>query len=362
MLCYWTGGGLVLHNYATGARLPATPYHCAVLDAAGAPCTAEALRAACPELDHRAVRSIVRQLQAQGMLHDARRPLPPPERLMQGLAAWNPEAGFFHTATKNVNFGGVPDETRSGSRRHAPRVKELSGLPVIPLPLTPLGGEFPSVLLARRTARRFARPPVTLDELAMLLRLTAGVHWTFRAGKQAVSLRTSPSGGASHPIEVYVAARNVKGLRRGLYHYASDRHRLHRLENRLRAIDQYLPGQRWYRDAAALVFFAATFERTRLRYPYSRAYRAVLVEAGHLAQTFCLAATWLRLAPFCSLAIADDVADRDLGLDGISESVLYAAGVGVPFAAPVNMAPDGTRQPKLLPNPYLEERGPNGPR
>jgi hypothetical protein len=54
----------------------------------------------------------------------------------------------------------------------------------------------------------------------------------------------------------------------------------------------------------------------------------VLAEAGHLAQTFCLVATWLGLAPFCTMALADTRIERDLGIDGVSESVLYAAGVG----------------------------------
>ena len=65
-------------------------------------------------------------------------------------------------------------------------------------------------------------------------------------------------------------------------------------------------------------------------YSYARAYRAVLIEAGHLCQTFFLVATWLGLAPFCSMALADSPIEKDLGLDGICESVLYAAGVGVP--------------------------------
>jgi hypothetical protein len=54
----------------------------------------------------------------------------------------------------------------------------------------------------------------------------------------------------------------------------------------------------------------------------------VLVEAGHLCQTFCLAATWLGLAPFCTMALADSAIEKDLAIDGINESILYAAGVG----------------------------------
>ena len=55
---------------------------------------------------------------------------------------------------------------------------------------------------------------------------------------------------------------------------------------------------------------------------------AVLLEAGHFCQTFCLVATALGLAPFCSAALADSTIERDLGIDGVSESVLYACGVG----------------------------------
>jgi hypothetical protein len=37
----------------------------------------------------------------------------------------------------------------------------------------------------------------------------------------------------------------------------------------------------------------------------------------------------LGLAPFCTAALVDHEIETDLGLDGTSESVLYAAGVGV---------------------------------
>jgi hypothetical protein len=57
----------------------------------------------------------------------------------------------------------------------------------------------------------------------------------------------------------------------------------------------------------------------------------VLLDAGHLCQTFCLVATWLGLAPFCTAAFEDSLIERDLGLDGIRESALYVAGVGTPL-------------------------------
>jgi SagB-type dehydrogenase family enzyme len=93
-----------------------------------------------------------------------------------------------------------------------------------------------------------------------------------------------------------------------------------------------MPASGHFVKASALVFLTAVLERQLWRYPYSRAYRAALIEAGHVCQTFCLAATELRLAPFSLMGLVDDLIERDLGIDGITETVLYAAGVGRPPA------------------------------
>jgi SagB-type dehydrogenase family enzyme len=74
----------------------------------------------------------------------------------------------------------------------------------------------------------------------------------------------------------------------------------------------------------------AVVARTMWKYPHPRAYRVVLLDAGHLAQTFCLTATRMGLAPFTTAALKDSLIEKDLGIDGVSESVLYVAGVGEP--------------------------------
>jgi SagB-type dehydrogenase family enzyme len=93
---------------------------------------------------------------------------------------------------------------------------------------------------------------------------------------------------------------------------------------------QYCGGQKWVAGAAALFLITAVFPRSSWKYRSPRAYRTVLLDAGHLCQTFCLMATHLNLAPFCTMALNDSLIDRDLGIDGYSESVLYVAGVGLP--------------------------------
>jgi hypothetical protein len=78
-----------------------------------------------------------------------------------------------------------------------------------------------------------------------------------------------------------------------------------------------------------------------------------------LCQTFCLAATWLQLAPFCSMALSDSRLEEDLRIDGVAESVLYAAGVGVrPANARSAAAPPGTRANRLVANPVFTRVSP----
>jgi SagB-type dehydrogenase family enzyme len=128
-----------------------------------------------------------------------------------------------------------------------------------------------------------------------------------------------------------VLATRVRHLPPGLYHYTSETHQLELLRDgaSARQIVRYLPTQNYFGKAAALMLMTAVFPRVQWKYEFPRAYRVVLADAGHLCQTFCLTATWLGLAPFCTMALADSKIEADLGLDGITESVLYAAGVGV---------------------------------
>jgi len=208
--------------------------------------------------------------------------------------------------------------------------KRIRGAPTIALPTPDYSGEFPETLLARRTWRRFGTAPVSLEDLATTLALAVGVqHWAPTPSGR-VPLKTSPSGGARHPIEAYVCVRNVRGLAPGLYHYASADHRLERIRRgdmtaRLR---DWMPQSGYFAKAAFVVALTAVLERQLWRYSYARAYRAALAEAGHVCQTFCLAATWRGLAPFCLMGLADSLIEQDLGIDGVRETVLYVAGAG----------------------------------
>jgi SagB-type dehydrogenase family enzyme len=260
------------------------------------------------------------------------------ERAMEAWKHWNPAAGFFHFTGRDLPYTADLVETRRF-------LEELNHEKAMPVPVkryprarhtklvTPReAGEFPRVLTSRRTWRRFARGKLAFADLSTLMGLTFGVReWAEVPPLGRFALKTSPSGGALHPVEAYVVVRDVEGVAAGIYHYDASKHQLELLRRGMtrNRMSDYVIGQRWLSDASMYVVMTGVFTRTQWKYRYSRAYRVILAEAGHLCQTFCLTATWLGLAPFCTMALADSMIDRDLGIDGVTEGCLYVAGVGI---------------------------------
>ncbi len=138
-------------------------------------------------------------------------------------------------------------------------------------------------------------------------------------------------------------ALRVAGLKKGTYHYQPRNHTLARISNKAsaRLASAYCAEQTYFGGAAALFIMTAVFGRTMWKYARARAYRVVLLETGHLCQTFCLTATRLGLAPFSTAALKDTLIEADLGIDGVSESVLYVAGVGLVPTRASNRAANG---------------------
>ena len=333
LVCYWRDGRLILENYRKRVRVSAAPLTVAILHACGGWRDAADVARTFPGYAAAAVAEAVRELVDATLLE--RSAGRTPADAADAWRHWDPAAGLLHFSSKDLPYRDASATKRvlraRGRREPMPRVDKHYGGARVALPAPEVDGEFPRVLLDRRTWRRFSPKAIALSDLATLLGLSCAVqHWVTLRGLGRLPLKTYPSGGAHHPLEVYVLARRVSGLAPGLYHYAADAHRLERMARGVgaRQIARYLPAQDWYGRASALFLITAVFARTQWKYRSARAYRVVTAEAGHLCQNICLTATWLGLAPFCTMARADSAIDRDLGIDGVGESVLYAAGVG----------------------------------
>lgn len=364
LVAYWRNGSLHIVNYAVRVTSTVNPLICELLDFCGQWRSLAEIDRGLSLGSSPLVAALLARLVGLSLIVRSDRPLDSRVTAMDRFGSWNPEAGLFHTATKDVQFW-----SRSRTKRYATAAVDRAPMPspvkrypdarTIDLPDAATATPFAQVLLARRTSRRYSSVPVTIGDLSTVLALSAGVQQWANTDAGEVPLKTAPSGGARHPIECYVVVRAVTGLRPGIYHYRADRHVLERLRGavspaRMRA---YVPHSGYFADASAMIFFTAAFERQLWRYPYSRAYRAALIEAGHVCQTFLLAATSLGLASYCVLGLADSVIEHDLGLDGITESVVYCAGVGHPPRGTAS-APLTRGRLTVRPNPRFSPRTP----
>ena len=335
LIAHWDGGASVVTNYRTGTRVPLSPGLLRILDFLG---EWRSLRQIAAELgtSPRMTSRVVASLCECGLAEASRTatgdlsadPWPP----------WDPAAGHFHFSTRDTRFNADLLEGERALLEKARTQPALSATKVTPPGARSLAlgdateSPLTKVLMARRTWRSFARSPVPKASLSTLLKFTFGAqHWATSPTQGRVAFKTSPSGGACHPIEAYVAAVRVEGVAPGLYHYDFEHHRLRLVRRGASSSDlrQWIQAQPWFWKAPMVVFLTAVFHRTGWRYPSPRAYRNILLEAGHLCQTFCLMATDLGLAPFCTHALRDSLVDKALGLDGASEGVVYAAGCGV---------------------------------
>ena len=204
-------------------------------------------------------------------------------------------------------------------------VRRRSGLPAVRLPKpAPAPESLDTLVAARRSTRAYAEVPLPLAHLSTLLRASYGV--TGALGPQP--FRAVPSGGALYPLELYVAAQRVEQLEPALYHFDPLRAALERL--RSLGSDE-LAGLTPYDEllvpSAAVAMISAVFWRSRFKYG-SRAYRFALLEAGHVAQNFLLAATALGLTACPVGGFYDRRVDAFLGVDGLYEASLYLLPVG----------------------------------
>jgi SagB-type dehydrogenase family enzyme len=347
LVAYWESSGLVCFDCISGRRLSVVPGVLRFLHRLDDWTTARELSARLGEdRDMIDVSASLRSLARMGLVE---RRSGKPE---WPWGPWMPEAAFFHFGTRG---GPYPDDPRDqdvllrAKAAHAPPpapTKSITGQRIeLPRP-QPVGG-LSDVLKARRTWRNFSAESVPIDALATLLQLTWGVqHRGIVEGQGAVVLKTSPSGGARHPIEAYVLASNVQGLAARAYHYDAATHELVDLRRAVSAaiIERLLGNQDYYRGAAAVVVMTAVIARSMWKYPRSRAYRTILADAGHLGQTFCLLATAAGLAPFCTMAFREKEIEQLLHITGVDECAMYIVGVGA--RANEHLARPGRIHPK----------------
>ena len=332
----------MIRNLASGAGLLGSTDIVGILDLFDRPRTPREAVSSSPPKDRSALLSGIAVLRRLGFLIPEKKS----GNARSRVTAWrgNFAAAQYHSACRDLPYLREPAEIARYVRTHIlshpkpPRFKRYRRADRVRLAPAVLSGEAVALSLSetlhrRRTVREFRSRPVPLPDFAFLLRETFGVTGVYATDLLGeVALKTSPSAGARHPVEAYVLAWNVEDLAPGLYHYdvAGDELRRLRRGDFRRAAVEAASGQEWIGAAAFLCVMTAVFPRVLWKYPLEDAYRTLFLDAGHLAQTFCLVATSLGLGPFTTAAIQDSRIEKLLRIDGVEEFPVYLCGAGVP--------------------------------
>jgi putative peptide maturation dehydrogenase len=260
---------------------------------------------------------------------------------------WRPAAAVMHFASR---WRGV--DTEEIQRRF---VEEMEGdlldrLGPAPPPVRerasaserigldkPARSALDALLDGRVTCRNFAADRVMrqADFAAVLYRAYgARIVDDYAPGVQILK-KGVPSAGGLHPTEAYLLVRHVEGIAPGLYHYHPVDHAL----EPIRALSpdeasalarRFVGAQAYLVGAHAFVIPVSRFRRNFWKYRnHAKAYRALILDIGHLSQTMYLAATELGLAAFITAAVNEVDIEEAFGLDPLEEGPLAVTGFGI---------------------------------
>lgn len=195
---------------------------------------------------------------------------------------------------------------------HQPRpIKDYGQLDRVALDRDPSLPAIDYMDVARQTStmERRGRAPLNVQTLSTACRLTHAVTARSAHAGRPFYYRSVASAGALYPFELYLGVQRIDGLDPGLYHHDPFQCALTVLR------------QGWVPEtppldnrAAATFFITGIFFRSAWKYR-SRAYRYVLLDAGHLLENLRMALQALEIPFSIHLDFDDDRTGTLLGLD-----------------------------------------------
>jgi SagB-type dehydrogenase family enzyme len=188
-------------------------------------------------------------------------------------------------------------------------------------------------LSGRRSVRDYKDEPLSLAEVSQLL-------WAAQGTTGLISHRTAPSAGGLYPLEVYVVAGNVKGLKPGVYKYRPGDHALVKTADgdRRAGLSAAALGQPAVKDGAIDIVISGVYERATGKYKdtirdartgsdYLSGEKYTHMEAGHASQNVYLQSVSLNLGTVTIGAFSADDVRRVTGMPD-DERPLYIMPVG----------------------------------
>ncbi len=206
--------------------------------------------------------------------------------------------------------------------------KNMTNIIKLPAPRYESGFSIEEALKNRRSVRRYSDEALSLEEVSQILWASYGItermpHPDFLRG----GLRTSPSAGALYPLEIYLAAGNVKKLSQGVYKFDSRNHTLKKIKDEDIRIELANASQTMMEQAPAVIIYSAVYQRTTRKYGERGRNRYVPMEAGHSAQNAALQAGALGIGVCTVGAFNDNLVKSIVGMDE-NEEPLYLLPMG----------------------------------
>lgn len=262
---------------------------------------------------------------------------------------WDILSHLFHAGTKDVPCKDLDNDPLIYSQNYLAECKDIiqeipsffqeKNTTIIDLPkptLTQFDVPFSVVMKARKTSRSFNGKSIPIEQIGNLLYASFGlIHGDWQESNKTnlkieALRKSSPSSGGLHAEEAYLVAYRIRGLKPGLYYYRPQDHKLNLLKSG-DFEDQVITLNRkqFYSKGMAFgIYITARLDKYWWKYKHSRSYRAMLLDIGHVSQTFILAATALGLDTWITGAFEDSAIEDMLNVDGDTETVILYVGAG----------------------------------
>lgn len=271
---------------------------------------------------------------------------------------WDELSRLFHFGTRDIPIDRLPADEAEWTKAYLQHcadafedpfpVETCASMGPVRVKLEKPNAQSPALdlLKKRSTSRIYNTDTIPLKLLSEILFYSLGFI-NERALPESTKLpnslrhrRCSPSGGGLNSTEGYIYVRNVEGLDAGIYYYNPTQHALHLCTRDLPTLGALLSGQHFINTLPVGIFLTSRLDKLWWKYKHSRTYRMALIEVGHVAQTFQLAATHFGLNTWLTGAMEECKIESLIGLKNPAEQLLFfvGAGFGVSESTPHKLA------------------------
>ncbi len=163
-------------------------------------------------------------------------------------------------------------------------------------------------LKKRRSIRSYKKQSLTIKDISQLL-------WAGYGVTDINNRKTTPSAGATYPIEIYLVCGEVEGIANGVYRYVPSSHSIIKIKDKdvRNELFNVSLKQSWVKEGSAVIIITADYSKTTKIYG-ERGNRYVLMEAGIVAQNIHLQAVSLNAGTVIVGAFEDEKVSKIVGL------------------------------------------------